>query len=78
MPIDTQRARQRAEQEVAAIVDAALNVPQLGYQELASRQQARISWTMGALTWTGRNQAMRISCAMPRASFLSVFTVMWP
>jgi hypothetical protein len=47
----------------------------LAISSLRAVSRARISWAMGALTWTGRNQPMRISCAMPRASFLSVLTV---
>jgi hypothetical protein len=47
----------------------------LATSSLRAVSRARISCTAGALTWTGRNQPMRISCAMPRASFLSVFTV---
>src|SRR5262249_56993261 len=37
--------------------------------------KARISCAGAALACTDRNQPMRISCAMPRASFRSVFTV---
>src|SRR5918996_1212920 len=37
--------------------------------------RARISWATSVFTCTGRNHPRRISWAMPRASFLSVFTV---
>jgi len=47
----------------------------LATSSLRAVSRARISCTMGALAWTGRNHPMRISCAMPRASFRSVFTV---
>src|SRR5262245_37907394 len=39
---------------------------------------ARISCAGTVLTCTGRNQPIRISCAMPRASLRSVFTFIAP
>ncbi len=36
--------------------------------------RARTSWAGTDLQWTDLNQPSRINCAMPRASFLSVFT----
>jgi hypothetical protein len=42
---------------------------------LRAVSSARTSCASSVLTCTGLNQPSRISCAMPRASFRSVFTV---
>src|SRR4051812_8825422 len=56
--------------------DAELHIAQLALQELAPDQRrARTSWASADLQWTGRNQPMRSSWAMPRASLRSVLTI---
>src|SRR4051794_29543779 len=42
---------------------------------LRATSSARTCWAGADLQWTGRNQPIRSSCAMPRASLRSVLTI---
>src|SRR5512132_1699652 len=54
--------------------NAELNIQQLGCSSLRATSRALTSYVAGDLACTGRNQRMRNSCAMPRASLRSVLT----
>src|SRR5215813_6212890 len=58
--------------------NAELDVAELDLQQFRPVSSARISCAGTVLTCTGRNQLIRISCAMPRASLRSVFTFIAP